>query len=108
MPGSLRNNLEEEVRLTMNAPTIVDRIVISGTRPGFIMPGITVFPALQPGVSTRAILSVASAKADVRKIIFVECECGPSQSLAEVDWISDLAKSEPRLKAPLFMRPRKR
>jgi L-fuconolactonase len=42
--------------------------------------------------------SSASASADVRKIVFVECGCEPAQSLAEVDWISDLAKNEPRLK----------
>jgi len=40
----------------------------------------------------------ASASADVRKFIFVECGCEPAQSLAEVDWISNLTKNEPRLK----------
>ena len=40
----------------------------------------------------------ASAPADVSKFIFVECGREPAQSLAEVDWISRLAKSEPRLK----------
>jgi len=32
-------------------------------------------------------------------MIFVECGCEPAQSLAEVDWISGLAGTEPRLKA---------
>src|SRR5262249_13871404 len=32
------------------------------------------------------------------KFIFVECGCEPEQSLAEADWISDLTKSEGRLK----------
>lgn len=36
--------------------------------------------------------------ADVSKFIFVECGCEPAQRLAEVDWISNLTKSEPRLK----------
>jgi L-fuconolactonase len=36
--------------------------------------------------------------ADVGKFIFVECGCEPAQSLAEVDWVSNLAKDEPRLK----------
>jgi len=40
----------------------------------------------------------ASAAANVSKFIFVECGCEPAQSLAEVDWVSTLAKSEPRLK----------
>jgi L-fuconolactonase len=40
----------------------------------------------------------ASSSADVSKFIFVECGCEPVQSLAEVDWISSMAKSEPRLK----------
>ncbi len=39
-----------------------------------------------------------SAKVNVSKFIFVECGCEPAQSLAEVDWVSNLAKSEPRLK----------
>ncbi|MGD1089902.1 MAG: amidohydrolase family protein, partial [Verrucomicrobiota bacterium] len=39
----------------------------------------------------------ASASANVNKIIFVECGCEPKQSLAEVDWVSALAKDEPRL-----------
>ncbi|HWW03376.1 MAG TPA: amidohydrolase family protein [Candidatus Acidoferrum sp.] len=42
--------------------------------------------------------AVASASADISKLIFVECGCEPAQSLAEVDWISTLAISEPRLK----------
>jgi L-fuconolactonase len=31
-------------------------------------------------------------------MIFIECGCEPAQNLAEVNWISDLAKIEPRLK----------
>ncbi|SRR6266404_3048400 len=43
--------------------------------------------------------SAASASVQISKLIFVECGCESAQSLVEVDWISDLAKSEPRLKA---------
>jgi predicted TIM-barrel fold metal-dependent hydrolase len=42
--------------------------------------------------------ATAAAAANVEKFIFVECGCEPAQNLAEVDWISALAKSEPRLK----------
>jgi L-fuconolactonase len=34
----------------------------------------------------------------VGKIVVVESGCDPAQSLAEVDWITSLAKGEPRLK----------
>jgi L-fuconolactonase len=40
----------------------------------------------------------ASAGANVSKIIFIECGCEPAQCLAEINWISDLAKTELRLK----------
>jgi L-fuconolactonase len=39
----------------------------------------------------------ASTTANVSKFIFVECGCEPEQSLAEVEWVSALAKNEPRL-----------
>jgi L-fuconolactonase len=42
--------------------------------------------------------AAASVNSNVGKMIFVECGCEPVQSLAEVNWISDLAKTEPRLK----------
>ena len=42
--------------------------------------------------------AAASANSNVRKIIFIECGCELAQSLAEANWISDLAKVEPRLK----------
>jgi L-fuconolactonase len=41
--------------------------------------------------------AVAGANAGLTKMIFVEGGCEPSQSLAEVDWISALAGGEPRL-----------
>jgi L-fuconolactonase len=42
--------------------------------------------------------AAASVNSNVSKIIFVECGCEPLQSLGEVNWVSDLAKIEPRLK----------
>ena len=42
--------------------------------------------------------SAASAKAGVAKMIFVEGGCESSRSLEEVDWVSTLAKEEPRLR----------
>src|SRR6266705_3958896 len=42
--------------------------------------------------------AAASVNANVGKIIFVESGCEPVQSLAEVSWVSQLAKDEPRLK----------
>ena len=41
--------------------------------------------------------ATAIANSNVSKIIFVESGCEPTQSLAEVDWVSSLAKDEPRL-----------
>jgi L-fuconolactonase len=42
--------------------------------------------------------AVASAGAHVAKMIFVECGCKTSQSLAEVDWVSHLAKTDTRVR----------
>lgn len=49
--------------------------------------------------------SAASVNANVGKIIFVESGCEPSQSLAEVDWVSGLAGAEPRLKGIVAYAP---
>jgi len=49
--------------------------------------------------------AAASANLNVGKIIFIECGCEPVQSLAEVNWISDLAKIEPRLKGVVAHAP---
>ena len=34
----------------------------------------------------------------VAKIVFVQCECDPTQSQAEADWVSEVAAAEPRLR----------
>jgi L-fuconolactonase len=42
--------------------------------------------------------SAATKSANLGKMIFVECGCTASQSIDEVNWISQLAAHEPRLK----------
>jgi L-fuconolactonase len=42
--------------------------------------------------------ATAARSANVAKMIFVECGCAPARSVDEVDWISQLAANEPRLK----------
>jgi len=49
--------------------------------------------------------AAANAGVDVKKMIFVECDCDPSQSLDEVDWICELAREEPRLKGIVARAP---
>jgi len=41
--------------------------------------------------------AAASETVNVNKVVFVESGCEPAQSLAEVDWVAGLAKTEPRL-----------
>jgi L-fuconolactonase len=60
-------------------------------------PWLDELPALNRPFQS-AEFAAASAPADISKFIFIECGCEPSQSLAEVDWISALAKSDSRLK----------
>jgi L-fuconolactonase len=55
------------------------------------------YPALNHAF-LPADFSAVSMKANVRKMIFVECDYEPSQSLAEVGWVCNLAKDEGRLK----------
>jgi L-fuconolactonase len=81
----------------MNASSIVDSHVHLWNPTQFRYAWLDGLPALNRPF-LPADFSVASARADVRKMIFVECSCEPAQSLAEVNWISDLAKCEPRLK----------
>lgn len=81
----------------MNELSIVDSHVHWWNPAQLRYPWLDGLPALN-----RAFLPVdfaaASANSNVGKIIFVECGCKPEQSLAEVNWISDLAKAEPRIK----------
>jgi L-fuconolactonase len=41
----------------------------------------------------------ACGPVQVSKMVFVECGCDPSQSQAEAEWVSEIAHSEPRLRA---------
>jgi L-fuconolactonase len=47
----------------------------------------------------------ASASAKVMKMIFVECGVEPAQTMAEVDWVSALAKTESRLRGIIAQAP---
>jgi L-fuconolactonase len=89
--------IQKKNAANMNAPIIVDSHCHFWDPARFDYAWNHGFPTLD-----RAFLptnfSTASANANVRKIIFVECDCGSAQSLAEVDWVANLAKSEPRLK----------
>ena len=52
--------------------------------------------------------SAASAGVSMNKLVFVESGCESSQSLAEVDWISELVKTEPRLRGIVAHAPLER
>jgi L-fuconolactonase len=60
-------------------------------------PWLMKYPALNRAF-LPADFSAASAKSNVRKMVFVECDYEPTQSLDEVNWVYNLAKSEARLK----------
>ncbi len=81
----------------MTPLTIVDSHVHLWNPAQFRYPWLDGLPAL-----SRAFQPVdfgaACVPADVSKFIFVECGCEPAQSVAEVNWISTVAKSEPRLR----------
>ena len=77
--------------------TIVDSHVHLWDPAQFRYPWLEGLPALNRSVKP-ADFRAASSSADVSKFVFVECGCEPAQSLAEVDWVSNLAKGEPRLK----------
>jgi L-fuconolactonase len=53
----------------------------------------------------QADFAAASGTVNVEKLLFVECGCESVQSLAEVDWVSSLAKGEPRLKGVVAHAP---
>jgi L-fuconolactonase len=88
----------------MNAPAIVDSHCHFWDPARFHYAWNRGLPALDRAFLPRD-FSIACAKADVRKIIFVECDCGPAQNIAEIDWVSDLASHEPRLKGAVVYAP---
>jgi L-fuconolactonase len=82
----------------MNPPfSIVDAHVHFWNPQRLNYPWLATVPALD-----RAFLpedySAATKAANIGKMIFVECGCVDSQSLDEVNWISELAARETRLK----------
>lgn len=81
----------------MSLPAIVDSHVHLWSPTQFRYAWLDGLPALNRPF-LPADYAAASATANVSKIICVECDCEPAQSLAEVDWIANLAKSEPRIK----------
>lgn len=54
-----------------------------------------------------ALADLASATSEPRlgKIVFVECDCADTQSLAEVDWVTGLGRQEKRLKGIVARAP---
>jgi len=46
-------------------------------------------------------LVAAALNAEVEKLIFIECECSPAESVAEAAWVAGLAEAEPRLRGML-------
>ena len=50
-------------------------------------------------------LAMASEGVNLEKIVFVECDCAPAQSLAEAQWVSNFAKEEPRLRGIVARAP---
>ncbi|HEX4349373.1 MAG TPA: amidohydrolase family protein [Verrucomicrobiae bacterium] len=81
----------------MSAPAIVDSHVHLWNPAQLQYPWLDALPALNRAF-LPADFSQASAKANITKIIFVECGCEPAQSLSEVEWISTVSTTEPRLK----------
>jgi L-fuconolactonase len=81
----------------MSTPSLVDSHVHWWKPAQFRYAWLDELPALNR-TFLPADYAAASGMAKVNKLIFVECGCEPSQSLAEVDWVSGLAESERRLK----------
>ncbi|MEJ0091704.1 MAG: amidohydrolase family protein [Limisphaerales bacterium] len=88
----------------MNALSIVDSHVHLWNPAQLCYPWLDGLPALSRPFLPAEVFE-AGANAEVRKIIFVEAGCEPSQGLAEADWISELARSEPRLKGIVAFAP---
>lgn len=77
--------------------TIVDSHVHLWDPTQFRYPWLDGLPALNRSFKP-ADFRAAISPANVTKIIFVECGCESAQSVAEVDWVANLAKDETRLK----------
>jgi L-fuconolactonase len=80
----------------MKAPFMVDAHVHLWNPAQFRYAWLDSLPRLNRAF-LPADFSTASANAGVNKFIFVECGCESTQSQAEAGWVTELAKSEPRL-----------
>ena len=81
----------------MNALSIVDSHVHLWDPTRLRYPWLDELPALNRAFLPSEFATAASGSS-VSKVIFVECGCGPRQNLAEVDWVTSLAKHESRIK----------
>ena len=82
----------------MSEIAIVDSHVHLWNPTRFRYPWLDGFPSLNRPFLPED-FAAATKNNRVEKFIFAECGCEASQNLAEVDWASGLAKTEPRLKA---------
>jgi L-fuconolactonase len=90
--------LRFEASLTMSEIAIVDSHVHLWNPTQFRYPWLDAFPSLNRPFLPED-FATARRTNRVEKFIFVECGREASQNLAEVDWVSRFAKSEPHLKA---------
>src|SRR3954467_2466706 len=47
----------------------------------------------------------ACGPVEVGKMVFVQCECDPAQSQAEVDWVNEVARIDPRIRGIVAQAP---
>jgi L-fuconolactonase len=88
----------------MNPPAIVDSHVHWWDPGQLRYAWLDGLPALNRAF-LPADFAAASVNSNVSKIIFIEGGCEPAQSFAEVRWVSNLAKVEPRLKGIVVYAP---
>jgi len=50
-------------------------------------------------------LAEQASEVNLEKIVFVQCDCVPEESINEVEWVSSLAKEEPRIQAIVAFAP---
>lgn len=82
--------------MTRNVSSIVDSHVHLWDPERFRYPWLEGLPTLNRTFLPEQL--VHASRFEVQKFIFVEGGCEPSQSLAEADWITTLARTRPELK----------
>ena len=50
-------------------------------------------------------LAAQAAAVNLEKIVFVQCDCLPEQSIQEVEWVSSLARAEHRIQGIVAFAP---